>query len=285
MVQNCQQFGYEFGGAWQVVGPGQRPNATLAPIPQDTPHPTVHSLFYGDRDDSAELESTCTCRINPFSTAIYHCNAIRHSFLTATPYTRPPDTNDNQSQHENRHDHTIHATAASITLNRHDSGIASITLSEQDPRLPSVDPAHLTYFTLDERESRSANVIPAAAHGPLLTTRMHANFTGTGRLKLWTRWDWDYWARTMYKRKDRKVHPKNVGLPDGIKPGGKVAGEGDDLEIGDLKLGIGDGLKVSHGSRLTPARLERMKIGVGFLSEPERKLFIHVLYEFEGAIA
>ena len=143
-----------------MVGPGQRPNATLAPIPQDTPHPTVHSLLYGDRDDSAELESTCTRRINPFSTAIYHCNAIRHSFLTATPYTRPPDTNDNQSQHENRHDHTIHATAASITLDRHDSGIASITLSEQDPRLPSVDPAHLTYFTLDERESRSANVIP-----------------------------------------------------------------------------------------------------------------------------
>jgi hypothetical protein len=63
--------------------------ATLAPTPQDTPPPTVHSLFYGDRDDSAELESSCTCQINPFSTAIYHCNATRHSFLTATPYVAP----------------------------------------------------------------------------------------------------------------------------------------------------------------------------------------------------
>ena len=92
---------------------------------------------------------------------------------------------------------------------------------------------------------------------------MHANFTETGRLKLWTRWDWDYWARTMYKWKDRKVHPKNVALPDGIKPSGKVAEDG--LEIGDLGLGIGERLKVPHGSCLTPARLERMKIGVGFL--------------------
>src|SRR5579862_2644641 len=81
--------------------------ATLAPIPQDTPPPTVHSLFYGDRDDSAELESTCTCRINPFSTAIYHCNAIQHSFLTANPYTRPPDIINEQSQHES-HDESQH---------------------------------------------------------------------------------------------------------------------------------------------------------------------------------
>jgi RNase H-like domain found in reverse transcriptase/Integrase zinc binding domain len=112
---------------------------------------------------------------------------------------------------------------------------------------------------------------------------MFANFAA-GRVKLWTRWDWDVWARTMYKRKDRKVHPKNVALPDGIKPGGDVAG--DDLEIGDdLGTGKGTGLKVPRGSRLTPARLAGMKIGVGFLSEPERKLFIDILYEFEGAIA
>src|SRR6204780_684984 len=64
----------------------------LAPTPQDTPPPTVHSLFYGDWDDSTELESTCTYRIDPFSTAIYHCNAVRHSFLTANAFTRPPDT-------------------------------------------------------------------------------------------------------------------------------------------------------------------------------------------------
>jgi hypothetical protein len=80
----------------------------------------------------------------------------------------------------------------------------------------------------------------------------------------------------MYKRKDKKVHPKNVALPDGIKPGGNVAG--DELEIGDgLEIGKGTGLKVRHGSRLTPARLERMTIGVGFLLEPEWKLFIDIL--------
>src|SRR6204780_610957 len=135
-----------------------------------------------------------------------------------------------------------------------------------------------------EREFRSGARTPS--HNRVT---MHANFTETGRLKLWTRWDWDYWARTMYKRKDKKVHPRNVALPDGIKPGGKVAGELEtmtgELEIGDSKLRVNSGLKVPHGSRLTPARLERMKIGVGFLSGPERKLFIDILYEFEGVIA
>jgi hypothetical protein len=128
---------------------------------------------------------------------------------------------------------------------------------------------------------------------------MHANFTRLGRLKLWTRCNWKHWVRTMYKRKDRKVHPKNVALPDGIKPGGKVAGDylekigddleeagdGDDLEKVGVDLEIGGGLKVPRGSLLTPARLEKMKIGVGFLTGPERKLFIDILYEFEGAIA
>jgi hypothetical protein len=115
---------------------------------------------------------------------------------------------------------------------------------------------------------------------------MHANFTGLGQLKLWTRWDWEHWVQTMYKRKDNKVHLKNVALPNGIKPGGKVAGDGlekvgDGLEDED-KLGIrsGNGLKVPHSSRLTPARLERTKIGVGILTGPERKRFIDILYEF-----
>jgi hypothetical protein len=50
-------------------------------------------------------------------------------------------------------------------------------------------------------------------------------------------------------------------------------------------IGSGGGLKVPRGSRLTPTRLEKMKVGVGFLTGPERKLFIDILYEFEGAIA
>src|ERR1700689_1679524 len=93
----------------------------------------------------------------------------------------------------------------------------------------------------------------------------------------------------MYKGKHRKIHLWNVTLPDGIKPGGKVARDRletmtGELEIGDLKLGVKFGLKVPCGSCLTPVRLERMKIGVGFLSGPEGKLFIDIRYEFEGAI-
>jgi ribonuclease HI len=167
-------------------------------------------------------------------------------------------------------DGTIHAT------------VASITQCEVDACLASVNPANLTRFTSDRRSG-------ARTPSHNLGVTMHANFTETGRLKLWTRWDWDYWARTTYKRKDKKVHPRNVALPDGIKPGGKVAGDGlkigDRLEIGDSKLGVNGGLKVPRASRLTPARLETMKIGVGFLSGPERKLFIDILYEFEGAVA
>jgi hypothetical protein len=86
---------------------------TLAPTPQDTPPPTVHSLFYGDRDDSTELESTCTCRINPYSTAIYHCNAIRHSFSMTNPYTRPPDTNDDQTHHQSQSQSQSHIESQS----------------------------------------------------------------------------------------------------------------------------------------------------------------------------
>src|SRR5271168_584893 len=83
--------------------------ATLAPIPpQDTPPPTVHSLFFYDQDESAELESTCTCRINPRSTAIYHCNAIQHSFLTANSYSPIGRSHDDMIWHDHA---TLHGHA------------------------------------------------------------------------------------------------------------------------------------------------------------------------------
>ena len=42
---------------------------------------------------------------------------------------------------------------------------------------------------------------------------------------------------------------------------------------------------VPRGSRLTPERLSKMKIGTGFLTKEEKQLFIDILSEFEGAIA
>jgi hypothetical protein len=32
--------------------------------------------------------------------------------------------------------------------------------------------------------------------------------------------EWKAYIRTMYKRKDRKINPVNVPLPNGINPGG-----------------------------------------------------------------
>ena len=96
----------------------------------------------------------------------------------------------------------------------------------------------------------------------------------------------DYVAsiRTMHKRKDKKILPANVPLPDGINPGGGI------------NRGIEDGGKkelstqwtgkiVPRGSRLTPERLAEMKIGPGFLTEPEKQLFIEILFDYEGAVA
>jgi hypothetical protein len=48
------------------------------------------------------------------------------------------------------------------------------------------------------------------------------NFFGLDALRpeptLLTRRQWEVWVRTLYKRKDRKVLPANVPLPDGINP-------------------------------------------------------------------
>ena len=94
-----------------------------------------------------------------------------------------------------------------------------------------------------------------------------------------TRKEWEAVVRTMYKRKDRKVRPVNVGLPDGVNPGGVMSG--DIAQKGERKSGT----IVPRGSRLTPERLSAMKIGTGFLSDAEKQLFIAILFEYEGAIA
>ena len=80
---------------------------------------------------------------------------------------------------------------------------------------------------------------------------------------------------TMHKRKDKKVLPANVPLPDGINPGGGINQSRDSSH----------GTTVPRGSRLTPERLAKMNIGTNFLSPQEKQIFIDILFEFEGAIA
>jgi len=77
----------------------------------------------------------------------------------------------------------------------------------------------------------------------------------------------------MYKRKDKKIRPVNVPLSDGINPQ-KVK------PVDETKLTV-----VPRGSRLTPERLAAMNIGTGFLLDPEKQLFIDILFKYEGAIA
>ena len=107
---------------------------------------------------------------------------------------------------------------------------------------------------------------------------------------------WRAFTRTLYKRKGRKVLPANVPLPNGINPGGGVNGSNDSAKLLDqlprppeTSSVLPDlpkhGKTVPRGSRLTPERLANMKIGVGFLSGPEKQLFIDILFEYEGAIA
>ena len=94
-------------------------------------------------------------------------------------------------------------------------------------------------------------------------------------------------VRTMYKRKDRKVLPVNIPLADGAKPGGdylwkelsverKMAGKTSEQHYGKTVL---------RGSRLTPERIAKMKIGNGFLSPEERAMFLEMLFEYEGVFA
>ena len=127
---------------------------------------------------------------------------------------------------------------------------------------------------------------------------------------MFNRNQWRSFVRTLYKRKDKKVRPANVPLPDGINPGGSPSAESSIKDSGQTPDQSSQSLPslqspqppqpvapnvppimptggkiVPRGSRLTPERLAKMKIGVGFLSGPEKQLFIDILFEHEGAIA
>ncbi|HMD13399.1 MAG TPA: hypothetical protein VKI62_02095, partial [Bacteroidota bacterium] len=118
----------------------------------------------------------------------------------------------------------------------------------------------------------------------------------SGFEEVWSQWKWRAFVRTMYKRKGKKVLPSNVPLPDGINPGGGVNGRIEEIDEvnGGVNLGTEDNLVAStrwtgkivpRGSRLTPERLSKMKIGINFLTAPEKQLFVDILFEYEGAIA
>lgn len=100
------------------------------------------------------------------------------------------------------------------------------------------------------------------------------------------------YARTVYKRKDRKIHPVNVPPPNGENPpdipSSNLAPITSISQLPPLDSpmpGPRKGKEVPRGSRLTPERLSNMKIGIGFLSEKEKQPFIDILFEYEGAVA
>ena len=113
--------------------------------------------------------------------------------------------------------------------------------------------------------------------------------------KVWSRRQWKKEVaavRTMYKWKGWKINPVNVPLPGGVNPGGGVNSEGR-LSEGETWSQIGvdlepwrrGGTVVLQGSRLTPERLEKMRIGGDFLSSAEKELFVGILFDYEDAIA
>ena len=87
----------------------------------------------------------------------------------------------------------------------------------------------------------------------------------------------------MCKWKDRKVRPVNRPLTHWPPPGGNVNGE--PLSANSSANGKFKPTIMPQGSRLTPERLSKMKIGTGFLTKEEKQLFIDILFEFERAIA
>ena len=92
----------------------------------------------------------------------------------------------------------------------------------------------------------------------------------------------------MYKWKGKKLHPWNIPLPGRKTPGGGINQREDEMvewKIGDPLVGKGVGKVVPRGSRLTPERLAKMNIGGGFLTEQEKKLFMDILFEYEGVVA
>ena len=97
---------------------------------------------------------------------------------------------------------------------------------------------------------------------------------------------------TMYKTKDKKVRPVDLGVSDGSRPRGvdnwKEVVMADELptrERGDFDHLITPKFsKILRGSRLTAERVDAMVVGGGLLPR-ERELLIALLYNREKALA
>lgn len=77
----------------------------------------------------------------------------------------------------------------------------------------------------------------------------------------------------MYRRKDRKIRSVNISLSNEVNP------------EGGINLEVNPKAQVPRGSRLIPERFVIMNIGIRFLSEPEKQLFIDILFKYKSAIA
>jgi len=96
----------------------------------------------------------------------------------------------------------------------------------------------------------------------------------------------------IYKPKARKVRPVDQPDPTGVAPGGIMDWERTIEERLPAKPYSGNYAKwlipkfsdIKKGSRLTPERAERMKIGHG-LTEQEKDLLLEVFYNREAALA
>ena len=103
-------------------------------------------------------------------------------------------------------------------------------------------------------------------------------------------------VNTLYKTKDKKIKPVDLGVSDGSKPGGLLNWK---EEMARTERYVGPGGPYDHlieprfsalptpipkGSRLTPARIKDVKMGTD-LWPRERELLIGILYNREAALA
>ena len=156
----------------------------------------------------------------------------------------------------------------------HFTWVDSDSDSDDDVHYATLRVGAILMQILPQRESHNSAILYNHFMVPYVDLRRRME-------QVWTKQQWEVWVRTMYKRKGKKIHPVNVLLPDGIKPGGSVNMKPKRNE----PSGIPKGLTVERGSRLTPGQLAKMTIGNGFVSDAERQLFVEILFEYEGAIA
>ena len=103
-------------------------------------------------------------------------------------------------------------------------------------------------------------------------------------------------VNTMYKTKDKKVRPVDLGVSDGSKPGGihnwKDVIKSSERHVGPIEpfdhliTGRFSSLEqpLAKGSRLTPERIANIVMG-DFLLPRERELLIAILFNREAALA